>query len=119
MPPAFETGEPTSAMELSHALGAQLAAGATYLATLPDAAFFTPQGAAWSPAEHVRHLRKSTAPLVHALKLPRWALGLRFGIAARPSRSFTEMRDADREMLAFTVYHTAHHLRRVAERAAA
>jgi hypothetical protein len=188
MPPTFETGEPASAEALSHTLGALHAAGAAYLSTLPDGAFFGPQGTAWSPADHVRHLEKSTAPLVLALKLPRWLLTLRFGTTARPSRSFTGVRDAYRqllaggaqagryapdpegtpadpparrreimhgwtaavvglqnattrwsepaldrhllphplmglltvrEMLAFTVYHTAHHLRRVAERAAA
>jgi hypothetical protein len=188
MPPTFETGAPTSAEELSHTLGAVHAAGAAYLSTLPDATFFKPQGTAWSPADHVRHLRKSTAPLVLALKLPRWVLALRFGRTDRPSRSFIEIRDAYRqllaggaqagryapdpegtpadshdrrreimdawttaavglqnlmtrwperaldrhllphplmglltirEMLAFTVYHTAHHLRRVADRAAA
>lgn len=185
MIPAFETGAPATGLELSHTLGALNASGTAYLATLSDAAFFAPQGTAWSPGEHIRHLEQSTAPLVLALRLPRWLLGLRFGRSTRPSRSFAEIRDlylkklregaqagryapapeersADagtrrqaimtgwvssvvglqnalarwpedaldhhllphpilgpltvREMLAFTVYHTTHHLRRVAER---
>lgn len=188
MLPAFDTGVPASGTDLSQTLGALNASGAAYFSTLPDDAFFAPQGAAWSPAVHVRHLHQTTSPLVLALKLPRWMLGLRFGKAGGPSRGFTELRDAYRkvlaggaqagrytpdsesppgdpqarrqeimrawttavvglqnaitgwpeaaldrhrlphpllglltvrEMLAFTVYHTAHHLRRVAERAAA
>jgi hypothetical protein len=187
MTPAFETGAPHTGAEHSNALGALLSAGTAYLVTLPEAAFFAPQGNAWSPAGHIRHLRKAGAPLALALKLPRWMIALRFGTSGGPSRSFVEMRDVYRsaldrgaqagrfapgpettlteplarrleimnawtavtvdlqgaiakwpeaeldrlrlphpllglltvrEMLAFTVYHTAHHLRRVAERAA-
>ncbi len=187
MLPAFDPGEPASGAELSQALGALNASGTAYLSNLPDDAFFAPQGAAWSPATHVRHLRQTTRPLVPALRLPRWMIRLRFGRAGGSSRGFTEIRDTYRqalargaragsytprpegiptdplarrpeimrawtaavigvqnavagwsedaldrhrlphpvlglltvrEMLAFTVYHTAHHLRRVAERAA-
>jgi hypothetical protein len=187
MPRDFETGSPTTGPELSQALGRLIAAGASYLMTLSDDQFFAPQGEAWSPADHLRHLEKSSTPLVLALKLPRWALALRFGRGTGRSRSFDEIRavyrqrlaeggqagrfaprampippdqagtrrdimnawtrvtvelqnaigrwPADaldrqllphpllgpltvREMIAFTVYHTSHHLRRVAERAA-
>ena len=186
MTPAFETGTPVTGADLGNALGALLASGTAYLITLPDATFFAPQGAAWSPAMHVRHLQGSIAPLVVALRLPRWLLTLRFGRQQHPSRSFTEIRElyrqqlaagaqagrftprhetvpvesavrraeimrawttttvelqgvlqrwreggldhqrlphpvlgtlTVREMLSFTVYHTAHHLRRIAERA--
>jgi hypothetical protein len=186
MTPAFETGSPRTGTDLANALGALLASGTAYLATLPDTVFFAPQGDAWSPAEHVRHLQGSSAPLVLALRIPRWMLGLRFGKHRGDSRSFAEMREiyrtrlaqgagagrftpvtepppanpaarraeimtmwtaatvdlqnavgrwpdtaldrqrlphpilgllTVREMLAFTVYHTAHHLRRIAERA--
>lgn len=178
---------PSSGAEMSHALGQQLASGATQLTSLSDEAFFAPQGAAWSPAEHIRHLRKSATPLVTALGLPRWLLRLRFGAPRRASRSFDEVREVYlrklaagatagrfapspearpgdlmarrqeiigdwarataalqnaiakwpeealdrhqlphpvlglltvREMLAFTVYHTSHHLNRIAERQA-
>jgi hypothetical protein len=186
MIPDFATGTPATGADVGHALGALLASGTAYLSTLPDGAFFAPQGAAWSPARHVRHLQGSTEPLVLALRLPRWMLGLRFGHHHGRSRSFDEIRQvyqdhlargADagrftpsaeappgdpparraeimrqwtaasvglqnalerwpeealdrhrlphpilgmlsvREMLSFTVYHTAHHLRRIAERA--
>ncbi len=186
MIPAFETGTPVTGADVDHALGALLASGTAYLSTLSDSVFFAPQGAAWSPERHVRHLQGSTEPLVLALKLPRWMVGLRFGHHHGPSRSFADIRavylghlaqgadagrftpDAEappgdpaarraeimaawaaatvglqnalqrwpeesldrhrlphpilglltvREMLSFTVYHTAHHLRRIAERA--
>jgi hypothetical protein len=188
MAPAFETGAPRTGTELSHALGALLAAGTAYVATLTDERFFEPQGEAWSPADHLRHLELSLTPLTLGLRLPRWLLTLRFGRRPGGSRGFEQVRDAYlatlraggqagryaparesmptdpaarrreiltawaratvdlqvavgrwpeealdrqllphpllgsltvREMLAFTVYHTAHHLRRVAERASA
>jgi hypothetical protein len=183
----FETGEPRTATELSQALTTLVSRGAALLAPMPDTRFFAPQGTAWSPAEHVRHLRKSSAPLVTALKVPHLILRIRFGSHTGPSRSFAQIRElyrgdlargatagrftpepeppppnpADRrrevmnawtavtvelanaisawsesaldryqlphpilgtltvrEMLVFTVYHTAHHLRRIEERAA-
>jgi len=184
----FDTGEPHSGRELAEALGRLVAEGASLVARWPDTAFFARQGSYWSPAEHIRHLRKSSSPLVLALGLPRIVLGLRFGRHHGPSRSFNEMRRVYlgalsagglagrftpspepvpgdpaarrleimnawtgitvslgnaiarwdepaldryrlphpllgkltvREMLHFTVYHTAHHLSRVAERAGA
>jgi hypothetical protein len=183
---AFETGTPSTGLEFSTALGALLASGTACLARFPDSIFFAPQGAAWSPSDHIRHLTKAAVPLALALRMPRWMIGLRFGRGSSRSRSFTEMRDiylatlargaqagrfspepepapaapqqrrqeimnawagatvdlqgiiatwpeealdrhrlphpllgrlTVREMLAFTVYHTAHHLRRIAERA--
>ncbi|HXW96374.1 MAG TPA: DinB family protein [Gemmatimonadales bacterium] len=188
MIPQFETGTPVTGLDHATALGALLASGTAYLSTLPDATFFAPQGEAWSPADHVRHLQLAGSPLLMALKLPRWLLALRFGRGPGHSRSFDEVRSlyikalaaggqagrftprprdpgpdshanrmtimkawADvtvnlqgavarwpetaldrqllphpllgllttREMFSFTVYHTAHHLRRVAERAGA
>jgi hypothetical protein len=184
---SFETGEPETVKQLSEALTTLVAQGSMLLAPMPDARFFAPQGTAWSPAEHVRHLRKSSAPLVTALKIPQFLLRMRFGSHPGPSRSFAQIRDmyrgdlaagakagrftpepeaepanasdrrreimnawtavtveltgvvagwsepaldrhqlphpilgrlTVREMLAFTVYHTAHHLRRIEERAA-
>ena len=182
----FSTGDPFSAPELADALARIEREGQVYLIAMSDAQFFAPQGAAWSPALHVRHLRKSVAPLAAALRIPRLMLRLRFGRPRAPSRSFAGVREAYRgmlaaggtagrftpsaepmpqdagdrraeitaawsvanaavvnamgrwsdaaldgtclphplmglltirEMLAFTVYHTAHHLSRIAERA--
>lgn len=181
----FNIGEPYASGELMASLGAVAAQGSAYLATIPAPEFFESQGAAWSPAEHVRHLAKSARPVARAMGLPRIALGLRFGIHRGPSPPFADLRarylaelaaggtagrftpstqpppddpesareaiiaqwlEANgalqaalagwnersldryrlphpllgpltmRQMMAFTVYHTAHHLRRVAER---
>jgi hypothetical protein len=181
----FEIGEPYASGELMASLGAVGAEGSSYLAAIPAPEFFEPQGAAWSPAEHVRHLAKSARPVARAMGLPRIALALRFGIHRGSSPSFADLRarylaqlaaggtagrftpdpqprpdDPEtarnaiiarwleahgalravlaawderaldryrlphpllgpltmREMMAFTAYHTAHHLRRVAER---
>jgi hypothetical protein len=183
---SFETGAPQSLSEVSQTLTRLVTEGTAFLATMPDLSFFAPQGPAWSPAGHVRHLQMSSAPLVMALKLPQFMLRLRFGSHSGPSRNFAQLRDAYlahltagadagkftpeperpqanptdrrheimnswtavtveltnamtgwkddepdrhqlphpilgtltvREMLFFTVYHTAHHLRRVRERA--
>lgn len=183
----FDPGEPSTLPELTGALTRLVTGGVSWLAPMSDSAFFAPQGQAWSPAEHIRHLRKSSAPLVTAFKLPQFMLRLRFGSRSGPSRSFAGVRElylaklgtgftagpftpgaeappanpADRrneiinawtgvtveltnaigswseaeldrhqlphpalgdlsvrEMLAFTVYHTAHHLRRIEERSA-
>jgi hypothetical protein len=183
---SFETGDPQSLTELSQTLSRLVTEGTAYLAVMPDLSFFAQQGPAWSPADHVRHLQMSSAPLVLGLKLPQFMLRLRFGSHSGPSRSFPELRnlylaaltagakagkytpeserpgssptdrrhqimnawtgvtveltnamaewkDSEldrhqlphpilgtltvREMLFFTVYHTAHHLRRIRERA--
>ncbi|HSB53710.1 MAG TPA: DinB family protein [Gemmatimonadales bacterium] len=184
----FETGEPQTLPELGQALNRVVAEGVSFLAPMSDTVFFAPQGPAWSPAEHVRHLRKSSAPLVTALKLPQLVVRLRFGGRSGPSRTFAQLRElylgklaagggagrfapsqepfpanpvdrrneiingwtavtvelvnamnrwsetaldrhqlphpllgplSVREMLAFTVYHSAHHFRRIDERSRA
>jgi hypothetical protein len=184
----FETGEPRTLPDLGQALNRLVTGGVSFVAPMSDAVFFAPQGSAWSPAEHLRHLRKSSAPLVTALKLPQLVLRLRFGGHSAPSRTFTQVRElylsklaaggkageyaptpepppanpvdrrneiinswtsvtvelvnamnrwseaaldrhqlphpllgplSVREMLGFTVYHTAHHLRRIEERSRA
>jgi hypothetical protein len=186
MIPSFETGSPRTGAELSHAMLTLLREGTAWLQGFDAEAFFAPQGAAWSPADHLRHLRKTTVPVTFGLRVPRMLLGLFFGRRTAPSRSYEQIRDgyrgsltlnssagsfaprpeprpADparrraeimqtwegavlgftvalqrwpepaldrfllphprlgrlsaREMAAFTVYHTAHHLARIAERA--
>ena len=181
----FDTGEPHSGPDLVGALHRLDDAGAAFLRAIPGEEFFAPQGAAWSPAEHVRHLAKSARPVARALAAPRIILAFRFGLHRGSSPTFADLRRrylaalaagaqagrfapsakaaphdteagrADvmaewhaanrslesavgrwsersldryrlphpvlgiltvREMLAFTVYHTAHHLRRIAER---
>jgi len=182
----YDPGHPSTGPELREALGRLLAEGHAFLATLTTDEFFRTQGEHWSPADHVRHLRKSSTPVAAALRLPRLLLRVRFGTHDGASRSYDAIKTdylarlaaggqagrfapapepaaADpytrrneiltrwsaatlsltnaartwdeaaldrgqlphpllgpltiREMLAFTVYHTEHHLRRVAERA--
>lgn len=182
----IDSGNPTTGAELIVALQLVAAEGTAQLTLLDHAMFFAPQGQAWSPAEHLRHLRKTTAPIGAALRAPRLLLWLRFGRHRARSRSFADLRQAYlatlaaggragrfaptpeapppdlaarrheimhswdaaiagvlravprwedpaldryqlphplmgalsmREMLAFTVYHTAHHLNRIVERA--
>lgn len=65
---------------------ARLAAAVSIAAERFDTAtFFAPQTedgvVRWSPAEQVRHLTKSTYPLVRAYALPRFLLLLRFGLS--------------------------------------
>ena len=181
----FETGLPQTASEHVAELDALETEARAYLATFSTAAFFAPQGEAWAPAGHIRHLRKAAAAVAKGLGAPRVVLALAFG-RGRRSRSFAAVRgvyldalDAGatagrftprpgvvpdeahraeimsrwaeahralakdltrwpepsldryrmphpilgrltiREMVSFTVYHTAHHLRRIDERARA
>jgi hypothetical protein len=55
-------------------------------------AFFSGIGTGWSPADTIRHLIKSTRPVVKALAMPRLFLRLLFGKARRPSRSYDDLR---------------------------
>jgi hypothetical protein len=54
--------------------------------------FFRPLGASWSPADNVRHLTKSTRPVVRALGLPKIMLRVMFGKPRRPSVTYHELR---------------------------
>jgi hypothetical protein len=97
---SFDPGRPTSGLELRAALDRLVAEGHEALAALDDSTFFAPQGDRWSPAEHVRHLRKSTAPVARAFRAPAWVLRLRFGRGKSPSRDFITLRDTYRGLLA-------------------
>ncbi len=48
-------------------------------------------GDAWSPADNVRHLIKSTLPVTKALKLPSLALRTLFGTNKKGSMTYTEL----------------------------
>jgi len=96
----FEPGEPRTLDELAHALRALTTQGRGFLEALPVEAFFAPQGAKWSPAEHARHLRRSSAPLVPALRLPGFLLRALFGPSRRGSRTYARLRADYRDVLA-------------------
>jgi hypothetical protein len=96
----FDVGEPESGTQLRSAMRRVVMEGHEYLRALPNHAFFAPQGDRWSPAEHIRHLRKSTAPVAQALRVPAWLLRLRFGQGDRTSRNYHTLRDTYRGILA-------------------
>ena len=98
--PRFDPGTPYHRAELGAALARLTAEGTAYLEALPEAVFFAPQGDRWSPAEHLRHLRKSTAPVARAMSAPKLVLRFRFGTHSAPSRAFIPLRDAYRARLA-------------------
>ncbi len=50
------------------------------------------QESAWTPAEHLEHLRISVAAVTRGFSAPRWLLRVRFGRARRRSRTFEELR---------------------------
>ena len=92
MIPRFDTGEPYSGSEIVAAVHRVHAAGEAFMESLPARVFVEPQGSKWSPADHVRHLTKSTRPVALGLALPKPMLGVLFGRKEGPSRSFEEIR---------------------------
>jgi hypothetical protein len=67
---------------------------------LSTADFLSPLGAAWSPADNVRHLIKSIRPLARGLRVPKPVIFLRFGPCLRASRSYAEIREVYQGRLA-------------------
>ena len=63
-------------------------------------AFFRNIGSSWSPADTVRHLNKSTRPVVKALSMPKLLLRLKFGKAKRASLPYDQFCDRYRQALA-------------------
>jgi len=62
--------------------------------------FFRAIGSSWSPAETVRHLSKSTRPVVKALSMPRIVLRVMFGKPGRASLTYDGLRARYLELLA-------------------
>ncbi len=77
----------SSRREIIEALEAAHEVGVQYWSGFSTPEFFAQIGAHWSPAEHVRHLTRAMTPLLPVLRVPRMALRMMFGRAARPSRS--------------------------------
>jgi len=91
--------EPFSAAEIVRDLDAVRAWGADYWSSYDVGEFFAPLGEAWPPADNVRHLVRSNRPVARALTIPRIILRIRFGVARRPSRSYSALRADYREAL--------------------
>lgn len=96
---AFATGEPYSGGEIAASLRRLHEESERFLASLSPAGFVAPQGEKWSPADHARHLAKSTFPLVRALGTPKLLIRVRFGRHAGASRSFAALREDYRARL--------------------
>jgi hypothetical protein len=94
-----QTGEPYSGSEIVAALERLHEESQRYIEALPISVFIQPQGQKWSPADHVRHLSKSTYPLVRALGLPKLVVGALFGRNAGASRAFPVIREVYRARL--------------------
>ncbi len=94
MTPIFDTKAPVTGAEIIGELRRLHDEGDAYLRSLPADIFARPQGEKWSPADHVRHLAKSSRPVGMALGLPRFVLRLRFGRAKDPSRALSVLREA-------------------------
>ncbi len=77
--------------EIIEALESAHEAAVEYWAAFTTPEFFAPIGTHWSPAEHVRHLTRSMAPLLPVLRVPRAALRFAFGAATAPSRSYVQI----------------------------
>lgn len=82
------------AMEAVHEVGV------AYWAQFGTREFFAPIGTAWSPAEHVRHLTRSMAPLLPVLRLPRMALRMMFGSPEVRPRSYEALESLYAQALA-------------------
>lgn len=65
--------------------------GLSFWAEFAPDKFAAPIGDAWSPADNVRHLIKSTLPVTKALKLPGLALRTLFGQAKEASLSYGDL----------------------------
>lgn len=96
----MNSDHPQSREQILRALDRLRDEGLTFWAALPPDQFVAPLGEAWSPADNLRHLIKSTTPVTKGLSLPRLALRVLFGSARTPSASYVELRDRYRAVLA-------------------
>ena len=96
----FEIDPPTDKQSIADALERLDGEIGDYFAGLPIEAFLAPQGTAWSPAGHLRHLTKSVAPVAGAMRLPHLLLKLRFGRSRSGSSSFESIRERYHQALA-------------------
>ncbi len=91
---------PFSGGEIRAALTTLHEESVAYWSALDTGAFLAPIGAAWSPAENVRHLTKSMRAVTKGLRMPRLLLLVLFRRPGRPSRRYEEVREVYRARLA-------------------
>jgi hypothetical protein len=95
----FSVTPPKTREEIARALEQLHRDSVGFYATLSTPVFVAPQAAAWSPADHVRHLTKSMRALNRGLRLPPIILRLRFGRAKHASRGYNNVVAAYRKRL--------------------
>lgn len=96
----LDVQEPASKAEILRELRAVHVASSGFWDSIPSDRFFAPQGDAWSPCDHLRHLDTSIRAVRRGLGMPRIVLFGRFGLSLRPARSYAEVRDVYRGVLA-------------------
>lgn len=85
--------DPASADEMVRELRRVHSESVAYWARYDVTAFFLrPRADIWSPADQVRHLTKSVRAVATGFAAPRQLLAIRFGIALRPSRTYSALR---------------------------
>lgn len=94
------TPEPYTHAEILDSLERLRNEGLRFWSDMEPERFVAPLGDAWSPADNVRHLIKSTTPVTQALGMPALALRTMFGAAKEPSVSYSELRDRYHGLLA-------------------
>jgi hypothetical protein len=97
---AFELDAPDTTERLATGLARQREEISSFFESLETGDFFAAQGEHWSPAEHLRHLAKSVRPVAGAMKVPKLILGFRFGWSFQGSRSFEQVVEMYRQLLA-------------------
>ena len=95
----FSVTPPKTREEIARGLEQLYQESVAFYATLSTPVFVAPQGTAWSPADHVRHLTKSMRALNRGLRLPRFVLRLRFGRAKHASRDYETVVQSYRKRL--------------------
>lgn len=84
---------PQSREEILQAFERQDSANSAFWTSFGAEAFFRPRGEGWSAADTVRHLIKSTFPVVKALGMPRIVLRVLFGRPKREPWSYEQYRE--------------------------
>lgn len=81
----------TSIDDINMALDKEALDLVEWASALNDDTFFKSVDGKWSTGEQIEHLKKSSSPLVLALRLPKFVLSLVVGKPNRASRSFDDV----------------------------
>jgi hypothetical protein len=98
--PRITVQEPSGRDEIIRELRSVQSQSRDFWNSFSTSEFFSPFGDAWSPADNVRHLLKSTRPVAGALAMPKVLLAIRFGVALRDSVTYSQLRDRYHSILA-------------------